>query len=163
MKLSIIAAMSSNRVIGRDNALPWRLKPDLARFKQLTMGSPLIMGRRTFESIGRPLPGRTMIVITRRTGYAPAGVRVAGSIAQALDIARDAAPEGEAFIAGGADIYRQTLDLAGRVYLTILEKAYEGDVFFPDMNLSDWRVTGEERHPAASDLPAFRFLVYDRV
>jgi dihydrofolate reductase len=162
MTLSIIAAMSSNRVIGRDNALPWHLKADLVRFKQLTMGSPLIMGRRTFESIGRPLPGRTMVVISRRADFAPAGVRVAHSIGQALDIARQAAPGGEAFIAGGADIYRQTLELADRVYLTILEGLFEGDTFFPEMELSHWRVTGDERHAGEAGLPPFRFLVYDR-
>ena len=158
MKVSIIAAMSSNHVIGRDNELPWKLKPDLQRFKQLTMGGALIVGRRTFESIGRLLPGRTTIVVTRQPGYEPAGVTVVHSIDEALH----RAPGDEAFVAGGADIYRQTLDRADRLYLTMLERQYEGDAFFPEIDPLRWRLVSEERHPAQEGRPGFRFQTYDK-
>ncbi|HEX6864402.1 MAG TPA: dihydrofolate reductase, partial [Thermoanaerobaculia bacterium] len=114
MKISLIAALARNRVIGRDNRLPWRLPPDLRRFKQLTMGHTLLVGRKTFESIGRPLPGRSMLVVSRQEGYSPEGVRVARSVQEALDLAR-AGGETELFVAGGAEIYRQTLPVADRL------------------------------------------------
>jgi dihydrofolate reductase len=159
MKLSAIVAMDARRCIGKDNALPWRLPADLQRFKQLTLGHTLIMGRKTYESIGRPLPGRDTIVVTRRNDSAPEGVRVAHSLEQALALARDA---DEVFIAGGADLYRQTMDRVERLYLTRIEHEYACDTFFPPVDLSQWRLVQEERHPATDTTPAFSFLTYER-
>ncbi|HYO52498.1 dihydrofolate reductase [Archangium sp.] len=158
MRLSAIVAMASNRCIGRDNALPWRLPADLKRFKQLTMGHTLIMGRKTYESIGRPLPGRTMLVLTRQRGYAPEGVQVVHSLEQALELARG----DEVFIAGGADLYRQSLDRVRRLYLTRIAREYEGDTFFPELDLSGWRLLAEEHHPATATEPPFSFFTYER-
>jgi dihydrofolate reductase len=158
MKLSAIVAMASNRCIGKDNTLPWRLPADLKRFKQLTMGHTLIMGRKTYESIGRPLPGRTMVVLTRQEDYAPEGVQVVHSLEQALERARG----DEVFIAGGADLYRQTMERVRRLYLTRIEREYEGDTFFPEVDLSGWRLVEEEHHPATATEPPFTFLTYER-
>ena len=158
MRLAAIVAMASNRCIGKDNTLPWRLPADLKRFKQLTLGHTLILGRKTYESIGRPLPGRTMVVLTRQRDYAPEGVRVAHSLEQALELARG----DEVFIAGGADLYQQTLERVRRLYLTRIERAYEGDTFFPEVDLSAWRLVAEEHHEATATEPPFSFLTYER-
>jgi dihydrofolate reductase len=163
MKLSIIAAMSTNRVIGRNNALPWRLKTDLARFKQLTMGHWLLMGRKTFESIGRPLPGRKTVVLTSRPDYAPPGVLVAHSLDEALDLAGRQDPAEEMFVAGGEQVYRQTIDRARRLYLTLVHHDFEGDAHFPEFEESRWALMSREDHPADADNPyAFSFLTYHR-
>ncbi|WNG34147.1 dihydrofolate reductase [Archangium violaceum] len=159
MTLSAIVAMASNRCIGKDNTLPWRLPADLKRFKQLTMGHTLILGRKTYESIGRPLPGRTMVVVTRQRDYAPEGVQVVHSLEQALEQARG---DDEAFIAGGADLYRQSMERVQRLYLTRIEREYEGDAFFPEVDLSGWRLLAEEHHPATATEPPFSFLTYER-
>jgi dihydrofolate reductase len=161
MKLSIIVAMAANAVIGKDNGLPWRLRADLARFKRLTMGHHLLMGRKTWESIGRPLPGRTMVVITRRDGVSAAGIRIAESIEEALEIARGAG-ETEAFVAGGAEIYRQMLDRADRLYLTRIHAEIEGDTFFPEIDWSRWReVKREDRDPDDRNPLPFSFIDYE--
>jgi dihydrofolate reductase len=160
MRLSAIVAMAANRVIGAGNQLPWRLPADLARFKRLTLGHTLVMGRKTYESIGRPLPGRTSIVITRQPGYAPAGVTVAHSVDDALAQAR-ARGDDEVFIAGGADVYAQTMDRVQRLYLTRIAKDVPGDTRFPEVDLSSgWRLIEEEQHPEG-ELP-FAFLTYER-
>jgi len=159
MKLSAIVALASNRVIGADNQLPWRLPQDLARFKRLTMGHTLVMGRKTYESIGRPLPGRHFIVVTRRRDYAPAGVTVAHSVEQALEQARARADD-EVFVIGGADVYAQTMHLLHRLYLTRIDREYPGDTFFPDVDLSGWRCVEEEPHPEAD--PPFAFITFER-
>jgi dihydrofolate reductase len=156
MKKSIIAAIAQNRVIGLANQLPWRLPADMKRFKQLTMGHTLLMGRKTYESIGRPLPGRTMLVITRARDTAPEGVIVVHSFEEAL--AR--ASGDELFICGGADIYRQALPLADRLYLTYIEKAFEGDAYFPQFDVNEWELCELERHDGG-ELP-YRFETYDR-
>jgi dihydrofolate reductase len=158
MRLSAIVAMGSNRCIGRANALPWRLPMDLQRFKQLTLGHTLVMGRKTYESIGRPLPGRTTLVLTRQRDYAPEGVQVAHSLQQALELARG----DEVFIAGGADLYRQAMERVRRLYLTRIAREYEGDAFFPELDLSGWRLLAEEPHPATATEPPFSFLTYER-
>ncbi|MCP3144328.1 dihydrofolate reductase [Pyxidicoccus xibeiensis] len=159
MKLSAIVAMASNRVIGAGNALPWRLPADLARFKRLTMGHTLVMGRKTYESIGRPLPGRTFIVVTRQRDFAPAGVQVAHSVDAALEQAR-ARGDDEVFIAGGAELYAQTLERWSRLYLTRIARDFPGDTLFPEVDLSGWRLIVEEQHPEAE--PPFAFLTYER-
>jgi dihydrofolate reductase len=158
MMLSAIVAMASNRCIGRDNALPWRLPADLQRFKRLTLGHTLLMGRKTYESIGRPLPGRTMLVVTRQHGWAPEGIEVAHSLEEALARARG----DEVFLAGGAQLYEQAMDRVRRLYLTRIDREYEGDTFFPDVDLSTWRLTFEESHPATDTTPPFAFLTYER-
>ena len=160
MIISLIAAMSSNRVIGVNNTLPWKLSADLKRFKQLTMGHCLVMGRKTFESIGRPLPGRTTIVVTRQDNFKSDGVIVAHSIDEALH----AASGEEVFITGGADLYKQTINLANRIYLTVIEKEFQGDAFFPEFNPDDWKITFQEQHEPDDQSPyQFAFLNYDRI
>lgn len=161
MKVFLIVAVADGGVIGRDNALPWRLPADLRRFKRLTLGHHLILGRKTFESIGRPLPGRTTVVVTRQRSYAPQGVRVARSVEEALEIARRAGEE-EVFVAGGAEIYRQALPAADRVYLTRVHGRFEGDTFFPELDDDAWLVVSEEKRPADGKNPqALTFLVYE--
>ena len=132
MRLSIIAAMARNRVIGRNNRLPWHLPADWRRFKRLTMGHHLIMGRKTFESIGRPLPGRICIVLSGQRSYAPPGVQVAASLEDALRLTRG---DDEVFVGGGAGVYRQTLSLANRMYLTLLPDNFEGTLGSPAMTI----------------------------
>lgn len=159
----MIAAMGSNRAIGIDGGLPWRLPADLRRFKALTMGHTLVMGRKTFESVGRPLPGRTTIVVTRREDYAPEGVLVAHSIAEALARAKGDKVD-EVFVAGGEEIFRQALEGADRMHLTRIEKDFPGDTFFPDFDESAWRLVEREDHEATAETPfAYGFRVYDRV
>ncbi|MCA9246988.1 MAG: dihydrofolate reductase [Planctomycetales bacterium] len=149
MKVSILAALSANGVIGRGGDLPWRLSSDLKRFKQRTWGHWIVMGRKTFDSIGRALPGRTTVVITRQADYdAPHGVRVAESLAGALALAA-AQQQDEVFIVGGGEIYRQAISLADRMYLTRVDAEIDGDVFFPEFDEQAWIAV--EREPHSSD------------
>ncbi len=156
--LSLIAAVARNRVIGRGNALPWHLPEDLKRFRQLTLGHPVVMGRRTYESIGRPLPGRDNIVVTRNAGLAIAGVRTAASLPAALDIAG----ERTAFVIGGAEIYQLAFPLADRLYLTEVDADVEGDAFFPEFDRDRWRETAREPAPAASPM-RYAFVTYSKI
>ncbi len=161
MKVSLIVAMAQNRVIGRDNGLPWRLRSDLARFKRLTMDHHLLLGRKTYDSIGRPLPGRTMVVITRDREWQREGVQVVHSVDAALRLAQDAG-EREAFVGGGGEIYRQTLPLADRIYLTQIHEEIEGDAFFPDFDLAAWReVEREDREPDARNPHRYSFITLE--
>lgn len=150
----IIAAVGRNGVIGVDGRLPWRIPEDLARFKRLTMGSCLVMGRDTFESIGRPLPGRANVVLTRSPGWSSEHATAAGSMEEALAIA-DARGE-DVFIAGGADVYRQALPLADRMELTEVDISPQGDTWFPEVDWSQWRETAREPHQG------FAFVSYQR-
>lgn len=131
-KLSIIAALSRNRVMGKKNTLPWYLPEDLKRFKKLTTGHPIIMGRKTYKSIGKPLPNRTNIIITRDINFKAEGCLVTHSLPKALEQAKTSPGNLEIFIIGGGEIYKQTLDLADKLYLTVIEQDIEGDVYFPD-------------------------------
>lgn len=142
MTLSIIAALGHNRAIGYQNQLPWRLPADLQRFKQLTMGHHILMGRKTFESIGRPLPGRTSVIITRQPEYKAEGCLIAHSLDEAIALATSRG-EQEAFVIGGADIYAQALSRADRMYLTLVEAEPEADAFFPVFDESDWKSSDE--------------------
>ena len=163
MKLSMIAALSTNNVIGRNNEVPWRLSTDLKRFKALTMGHHLIMGRKTYESVGRPLPGRINVVITRQPDYAPEDIVVVHSLEEAVRVAAKAGDR-EAFIAGGAEIYAQSMHRADRMYLTRVHADVEGDTWFPDFDdVSEWRLTDSEHFDAdeKNEFP-FSFLTYDR-
>jgi dihydrofolate reductase len=160
MTVSLIVAMARNGVIGRDNGLPWHLSTDLKRFKKLTMGRPYISGRRTFESVGIPLPGRKNIIISRRPDFAAPGVTGAGSFEEALA----EAGEGEVFIGGGAEIFKLALPRADRIYLTLVHAEPEGDTFFPEVDWSEWRVTEREDHHSdeRNDHP-FSFITYERI
>ena len=162
MRLSIIAALSSNNVIGRNNDLPWHLSTDLKRLKALTMGHHMIMGRKTYDSIGRPLPGRTFVVITRDPSFAAEGVKIVHSLEDAIQVA---AGDDEPFIAGGAQIFEQAIHRADRMYLTRVHAEVEGDTWFPDFDdVSEWQLTDAEHFDAdeKNDYP-FSFLTYDRV
>jgi len=162
MVVSLIVAVSENGVIGRGGGLPWRLSADLKHFKKTTMGHHLIIGRRTWDEVGKPLPGRTMVVVTRSHHFAVEGVRVAHSLEEALDIARD---DDEPFIGGGAHIYRMALenDLVNRLYITRVHAEVDGDTLFPDLDLDDWELLSEERHnPDEKNEYSYSFLVYER-
>ncbi len=146
MLVSIIVAVSQNNVIGRKGGLPWHLSADLQRFKRITMGHHLIMGRHTFDSIGRPLPGRTSIVLSRQPALSlPAGVLQATNLDEALALARD---DDEVFVVGGAQVYDVALPAADRIYHTLVLADVEGDVYFPQWNSSQWRITSEDRFDA---------------
>jgi len=162
MPVSLIVAVSDNGVIGRDGGLPWRLPRDLRHFKRTTMGHHLIVGRRTWEEVGMPLPGRTMVVVTRDPSFRAAGATVVHSLDAALAAARG---DDEPFIGGGAHIYREALAraLVDRLYLTRVHAAVEGDTFFPELDLASWRLVSEEHHPAdEKNEHALSFLVYER-
>ena len=167
MKLALIWAMSRNRVIGRNNALPWHLSEDLKYFKRVTMGKPVIMGRKTWESIGRPLPGRTNIVITRNPEYVvPEGVRVVTSLDAAINLAEKVCLiEGidEAIVMGGAEIYAQALPRADRLYLTQVHADVHGDAYFPEIDLQHWHELGREDFSASGPNPYdYSFVVLER-
>ena len=164
MNVSLIVAVSRNGVIGLDNQLPWHLPEDLKYFKSVTMGKPLIMGRKTFESIGRPLPGRTNIVITRDSGWHAEGVEVAQTLLQAMTLARLACAQAELneiMVIGGEQIYRLALPVADRLYLTEVQAEVEGDAFFPAYDPDQWQQISEQL-PQQTDMHPYRFLVLDR-
>jgi dihydrofolate reductase len=159
--ISLVVAAARNNVIGKGNALPWDLPNDLKHFREVTSGHAVIMGRKTFESIGRPLPKRRNIVITRQADYAPAGVEVVGS----LEAAIAAVPAGEeAFVIGGGEIFKQALPMADRVYLTRVEADVEGDAFFPALEPEEWRETSRQEGimDEKNALP-HTFLVYEKI
>lgn len=158
--ISLVVAVSENGVIGSKNGLPWHLPADLKKFKTLTIGHAIVMGRKTWESIGRPLPDRRMLVVTRE----PA--KLAGAPVEAfvsLDAALAAAGEDEVFVIGGGEIFREALPAAGRVYLTRVHAEIPGDVTFPDLPVSAWHETAREEHAADEKNPhAYTFLTYER-
>ena len=147
MIVSLLVAMDERRGIGRHGRLPWRLSSDLKRFRQLTMGHHLVVGRKTFESIGKPLAGRQMIIVTRDPDYHVAGCFTVHSIGEAIEMARQRG-ETELFICGGAEIYAATIDLAERLYLTRVHADCDADTFFPEFNADDWLETASASHPA---------------
>lgn len=160
-RLSMIVAMSKNRVIGRDNQLPWHLPADLKHFKAVTMRKPIVMGRKTFESIGRPLPGRPNIVLTRDRDWTAKDVSVFSSIEDALQNLGD---HEEVMIIGGAQIYSALLSRADRLYLTEIDTLVDGgDAFFPDLDDAEWTEVSRETHPAVGAAPAHAFVTLDRV
>lgn len=159
MKVSIIVAMAHDRVIGVDNQLPWHLPADLKYFKAVTMGKPVLMGRKTYESIGRPLPGRTNIVVTRNKEWQADGVCVAGSLEDGL---RAAGRADEVMIIGGAQIYGEALVRADKLYITEVDLNVKGDAFFPAFNAEEWREVSRESHAAEANTPAHAYVVYER-
>ncbi|MCC6611487.1 MAG: dihydrofolate reductase [Burkholderiales bacterium] len=162
--VTLIAALARNRVIGRGNALPWRLPADLRRFKALTLGQPVVMGRKTFESIrsalGGPLPGRRNIVVTRDAALVAAGCAVVGSLDAALASAHDAE---EVCVIGGEQLYRAALPIADRLQLTEIEADFDGDAWFPEFAAGEWRLTWREPHAASTEFPhPYAFALYER-
>ena len=155
MRIALVVAMARNRVIGRDNALPWRLPADLAYFKRVTLGHPVVMGRRTYESIGRPLPGRKNIVVSRNPQFLAPGCTVVHSLDAAWDAAAGA---DKAFVIGGTTLFEETLPIAGVIHLTEVEAEVEGDTFFPEFDRAEWRETEVERH-GADERHAYPFRI----
>ena len=147
MIISLIAAVADNGVIGNNNTLPWKLSSDLRRFKIFTTGKAVIMGRKTYESIGKPLPDRINIILTKDKTFKPAKTVVFHDIGDALNFAADNGLE-EVFIIGGANIYEQTIGMADKIYLTRVHAKVEGDAFFPDFDMADWDIDEEENIPA---------------
>ncbi|MFI4981037.1 MAG: dihydrofolate reductase [Nevskiales bacterium] len=159
-RLTLVVAVSENGIIGRDGGLPWRLPEDLKHFRRLTLGNTVLMGRKTFESLGKPLEGRANWVLTRDTAFAPAGAQVFRD----LDAALAASPQGELLVIGGADLYRQTLPLASRLELTQVHAQVEGDTHFPDYDAKLWRETARVDHAADErHAHAYSFLTLDRI
>jgi len=159
--LSIIVAVSENNVIGKNNQLIWRISEDLKRFKSLTMGHHIIMGRKTWESIGRPLPGRVNVVVSRNSDFSAEGVTVVDSLAKAIEFAKK---DSELFVVGGGELYRQALPLAKKLYITRVHKEFEGDTFFPEIDDKVWRVESEEiKKPAEKDGLTYSFINYVRI
>jgi dihydrofolate reductase len=160
MRLSIIVAMAENGVIGREGKLPWHISEDLRRFKRITMGCPIIMGRKTYDSIGQPLPGRRSIVITRKADWKADGVTTVTSLDDALRACYDA---DEAFVIGGAQIYDLAIPQADRLYVTRIAAEIEGEVRWPPINWNDWQLIEQEAHEPDEKNPyPYRFEIHDR-
>lgn len=158
MKISLIVAMTENRVIGKDGDIPWKLPEDQKRFKSLTQGHTLIMGRRTYESIGRPLPNRRNVVVTRQKDYSAPGCEVVESLDAALRLARTSG-ETEAFVGGGAGLYAEALPAADRIYLTVIHTQAEGDTFFPEFDTANFVEASRERMNGPLE---FSYVTYDK-
>jgi len=159
-RLSLIVAMDDNRLIGNKNKLPWHLPADLAFFKRTTMGKPIVMGRKTFQSIGKPLPGRRNIVITRDTAFSAPGCVVTGSIEAAMVLTRE---DDEVMLIGGASLYQQTLARATQLYITRIHHSFEGDTWFPEINLGEWKEENREDFEADHcNQYAYSFIKYVR-
>jgi len=167
LDIVLVAALADNNVIGRAGGLPWRLKSDLAQFRAVTMGKPIVMGRRTFLSIGRPLQGRTNIVITRDPGFAAGGVLVVPGLETALTVARGDALRRSAeavAVVGGADVYAQTIERADRMVITRVHLRPEGDTTFPAIDPALWQeIMREEHKPGPEDEAPFTTIVYERI
>ena len=159
--IALVVAVAENGVIGRNNQLIWHLPKDLKHFKSLTLGHPIIMGRRTFEAIGRPLPERTSIVVTRQPEWQAEGTESANSVPEALELAKTY--DENIYVIGGAEIYRQSLSAVDTIYLTEVHHAFEGDVTFPELNNTEWREETRERHePDEKHAYAFSFVTLRR-
>ena len=163
--LCLICAMARNRVIGRNGDLPWQLPADLRHFKSVTMGKPIIMGRKTFESIGRPLPGRKNIVVTRRANFVSDGVLISNNLTAAIALGKAIASEDnvdEIMVIGGGEIYAKALSDAERLYLTEVHADIDGDTFFPALDRGLWREKSRNSHAADGDKPGFDFILLER-
>jgi dihydrofolate reductase len=159
--LSIVVAYDRNRVIGRDNRLPWHLPNDLAYFKRVTTGKTVVMGRKTFDSIGRPLPNRTNVVLTRSGHFSAAGVQVVHTVDEVL--ALDSSSEGEVCIIGGAELFRAVLPYVRKLYVTFIDEQFEGDTFFPEVNLDEWQLVSEVKGEKDEKNPYdYYFMTYVR-
>lgn len=158
--LAIIVALSENNVVGIENRLPWKISADLRRVKALTMGHHILMGRKTHESIGKPLPGRTNVIISRNGNYSAEGCVIVNSLDAALELAKQ---DPEIFVFGGGEIFKQALPLVQKIYMTRVHTNIDGDTYFPELNPEEWQLTEEERH-AADEKNEFdySFLTYER-
>ena len=162
MTLSVIVAMTDDRVIGLNNQLPWHLSEDLKRFKKITMGHPIIMGRKTFESIGRPLPGRQNIVITKNKGFRADGISVAHGLPEAMAMCPPDTTE--RFVIGGAGLFESALPMADRLYLTLIHHPFKGDVYFPPLQLDkEYRVVDKTSHKNENPAFAYDFITAERL
>lgn len=160
--LSIIVAFDRKGTIGKNNALPWRLPADLQYFKKVTMGHPIVMGRKTYESIGRPLPGRQNIIVTRNRSFQAEGCEVVHSLEEIKKMKDQ--NDGEIFIIGGAEIFRALLPEADRLYITYIDEEFEGDTFFPEIDFSEWQEVKKEKGPKDEKNPYdYYFCVYERI
>lgn len=160
MQISLIAAMDKKHVMGYQNKLPWHLPADLQHFKNLTLGKPIVMGRKTFESIGKPLPGRQNIILTHNHNFQAPGCTLVSSLESAL---AEASSTQEIMIIGGGELFRSTLPLSNRMYLTIIDHEFKGDTYFPEWNNEEWVTTSSEQHPADEKNPyAYEFLTLER-
>ncbi|MGB7757554.1 MAG: dihydrofolate reductase [Salinisphaera sp.] len=159
-RISLIAAMDANGVIGAEGGMPWHLPDDLRWFKQNTRDKPIVMGRRTFESIGRALPHRCNLVLTRQADFHAAGVEVVDRFETAVARAVGAA---ELMVIGGAQVYALAMPQADRLLITRIEAEYDGDTWFPEIDWARWRLVADEPRPAADDTPAYRFMTYERI
>lgn len=165
LPLSLIAALGENRVIGVDNRMPWHLPGDFKYFKATTLGKPIIMGRKTWDSLGRPLPGRVNLVVSRQTGLALEGAEVFPSLEAAVQRAEAWALEqgvGELMLIGGAQLYAQGLEQADRLYLTRVALSPEGDAWFPEFDRSQWTLVSNAENAAEGDKPAYNFEVWEK-
>lgn len=158
--ISLIVAIASNGVIGKDNRLPWRLPGDLAYFKRITMGHTIVMGRKTYESIGKPLPGRQNVIVTRNRHFKSEGCIVINSLEEALKLAEN----DEVFIIGGAEIYSQAISIVERLYITHVNKEFEGDTYFPQIDSGKWKIISREEGETNEKNPyEYSFLIYERI
>lgn len=165
LPLSLIAALAQNRVIGVDNSMPWHLPGDFKYFKATTLGKPIIMGRKTWDSLGRPLPGRLNLVVSRQKDLTLEGAEVFTSLADAIARAEDWAQEqgvDEVMLIGGAQLYAQGLPQADRLYLTRVDLSPEGDAWFPEFDAAQWTLVSDTGNPAVDDKPAYSFEVWER-
>ena len=166
MKISFVVAMGNNRAIGHEGGMPWHMPADLAHFRRVTMGKPMIMGRKTFESIGKPLPGRDSIVVTRNSSWKASGAIVVPSIEKALDVAKSGATARgvhEIAVIGGGALYASMIDKADRLYVTELHDTFEADTYFPEIDATEWTEISRESHPAdEKNAVAYDFVVLER-
>jgi dihydrofolate reductase len=159
--LSLIAAISENNALGKENKLLWHLPADLKRLKALTMGHNLIMGRKTFESLGKPLPGRPHIIISKQKNYFPEGASVVDSIEKAIELAKE---DNQPFIFGGGEIYKLTLHLVQKIYITKVHANFEGDTFFPELSSDEWKLVDCQKfEPDDKNKFSYSYLEYDRI
>jgi dihydrofolate reductase len=166
MIISMVVAMGENRVIGRDGGLPWHIPGDLKLFKQTTMGKPIIMGRKTWESLGQPLPGRPHVVITRDRNYKTTEANVVHNLNQALSVAKGLAvalKEEEIMIIGGADIYRLAMAKAKRLYLTEVALSPMGDAFFPDFDVDQWQEMSRTTYPSSNGAASYSLVIREKI
>lgn len=160
MRVSIIVAVSENNVIGQGKSLPWHISADMKHFKRLTMGKPVVMGRKTFQTLKQPLSGRKNIILTRQEDFATPGCTVVHSLEEALEVTEEAE---EIMIAGGAAVYRLALPVADRIYMTRIHASFNGDTFFPAWNRQTWREVEREDHPDTDEEYTFSYITYEKI
>ena len=160
--ITLVVALGRNREIGKDNQLLWHMPKDLQHFKDITSGHPIVMGRKTYESIGKPLPNRTNIVVSRKQNWFEEGILIVGSLKEALKFAKKI--DDEVMVIGGADIFKQTIEVADKLQVTLVDESFEADTFFPIINEKDWALVAEEKHEKdEKNSFNFSFKTYERI